>query len=112
LVTSFGYRRSMPHGTKDQPKDFIRVTLGQQGEVWNEAEVITMFLEGLAEVTAAGAHHFGRINLYLPIRTEKGLPLTRLGRHRHKLEDITIEGPYSAAADELKVHTIVSRAPR
>ena len=43
----------MAHGTKDQPKDFIRITLGEHGEVWNEAEVITMILEGLAEVTAA-----------------------------------------------------------
>jgi hypothetical protein len=71
-----------------------------------------MFLVGLAEVTAAGAHHFGRINLYLPIRTEKGASVTRLGRHRHKLEDVTIEGPYRAAADEHKVHTIFTRGPR
>jgi hypothetical protein len=29
------------------------------------------------------------------------------------LKDITIEGPYSAAADELKVHTIFTpRGPR
>jgi hypothetical protein len=102
----------MPHGTKEPPKDFIRVTLGQHGEVWNEAEVVTMILEGLAEATAAGAHHFGRINLYLPIRTEGGDPVYRLGRHRHKLEDITIDGPYRAAADEHKVHTIITRGPR
>jgi hypothetical protein len=101
----------MPHSTKEQ-KDFIRVTLGQHGEVSNEAELMTMILEGLGQVTAAGAHYFGRSNLYLPIRTEKGLIVTRLGRHRHKLEDITVEGPYRAAADEHKVHTIITRGPR
>jgi hypothetical protein len=101
----------MPHGTKEPPKDFIRVTLGQHGEVWDEAALLTMVLEALAHVAAAGAHYFGRVNLYLPIRTEKGAPLTRLGRH--KLEDIVIPGPYSAAADELKVHTIIpNRGPR
>jgi hypothetical protein len=110
LVTSFVYRRSMPHGTKEPPKDFIRVTLGQHGEVWNEAEVVTMILEGLGEVMAAGAHHFGRINLYLPIRTEKGAPLYRLGKRQ--LEDITIDGPYRAAAAEFKVDTIITRGPR
>jgi len=100
----------MSHGTKE-PKDFIRATLGQHGEVWNEAELLTMILEMLAHVAAAGAHYFGRVNIYLPIRTEKGAPLTRLGRY--KLEDITIEGPYHAAADELKIHTIIpNRVPR
>jgi hypothetical protein len=95
-----------------EPKDFIRITLGQHGEVWNEAEVVTMFLEGLGHAIADGAHHFGRINIYLPVRTEKGAPVYRLGKHQRKLQDYDIDGPYHAAADELKVHTIITRGPR
>jgi hypothetical protein len=102
----------MTHRTKEAPKDFIRITLGETGIVSDDAELITMILEGLAVATAAGAHFFGRANLYLPIRNEKGEAVTRLGRGRHKLEDIVIEGPYRAAADEHKVHTIISRSPR
>lgn len=91
----------MPKKTYSKSRSFedsFKFKFGEKTHVYPVQVMLEMIIEGFKQMQADGITHVAACNLYIPLRDEKGGPITRiLGK---KLEDRHLSHPYRSAADE------------
>jgi hypothetical protein len=87
-----------PRSTPRKFDDSFKFKFGETTHVYSVEVMLEMIVQGFKQLQADGITHVAACNLYIPLRDEKGGPITRiLGK---KLEDRHLAHPYRSAADE------------
>lgn len=78
--------------------DSLKFKFGEKTHVYSVDVMLEMIVQGFKQLQADGITHVAACNLYIPLRDEKGGPITRI--RGEKVEDRHLPHPYRSGADE------------